>query len=121
MPSVRARDVVILVALVASPFASAEPPTIGSPNVVIADAPPWVEDSFTGQRIRIGSVTFRVPKPCDRCVVTTTDQETGEKGREPLRTLGRYRNVNQGLMFATNMIPDGPGRVSVGDPVELLS
>ena len=51
-------------------------------------------------------MTFRVPKPCDRCVVTTTDQETGERGREPLRTLARFRNVNQGLLFATNLIPD---------------
>ncbi len=96
------------------------PMTRFRPNVVISGGPPWIEDAWTGRRIRVGPVEFRVPKPCDRCVVTTTDQETGERGREPLRTLGRYRNINQGLMFATNLIPDGPGHIAVGDPVELL-
>jgi uncharacterized protein YcbX len=90
------------------------------PNVVISGAPAWAEDAWTGGCIRIGSVPFRVPKNCARCVVTTTDQETGERGREPLRTLGRHRNVDQRLLFATNLIPDGVGEIAVGDPVTEL-
>jgi len=90
------------------------------PNVVISGAPAWAEDAWTGGRIRIGSVPFRVPKNCARCVVTTTDQETGERGREPLRTLARHRNVDQRLLFATNLIPDGVGEIAVGDPVTEL-
>jgi uncharacterized protein YcbX len=93
------------------------PMTRFRPNVVISGAPAWVEDAWTGGRVRIGAVTFRVPKPCDRCVVTTTDQETGERGREPLRTLARFRNVDQGLLFATNLIPDNLGEIAVGDEV----
>ena len=66
-------------------------------------------------------MTFRVPKPCGRCVVTTTDQETGERGKEPLRTLARYRNVDQKLLFGLNLIPDPPlGEIAPGDPVELI-
>jgi uncharacterized protein len=87
------------------------------PNIVIEGARAWVEDAWTGGRMRIGEVTFRVVKPCERCVVTTTDQETGEKGKEPLRTLARFRNVNQGLLFATNLIPDNVGTINVGDDV----
>ena len=94
------------------------PMTRFRPNIVITGAAPWAEDAWTGGRVRIGSVIFRVPRPCDRCVVTTTDQETGERGREPLRTLGRIRNIDQALLFATNLIPDGPGEIAVGDPVE---
>jgi len=90
------------------------------PNVVISGAPPWVEDDWTGRRIRVGEVTFRVVKPCGRCVVTTTDQETGERGHEPLRALARHRRVGQELRFATSLIPDGPGTIAVGDPVEVL-
>jgi uncharacterized protein YcbX len=90
------------------------------PNLVITGAPAWVEDEWTGGRIRIGDLTFRVPKPCDRCVVTTTDQETGERGREPLLTLARHRKVDQKLLFATNLIPDAAGAVSVGNAVEPL-
>jgi uncharacterized protein YcbX len=93
------------------------PMTRFRPNLVIEGAPAWAEDDWIGGRLRVGSMVFRVPKPCDRCVVTTTDQETGVRGKEPLRTLGRYRNVDEGLMFAVNLIPDGTGTVAVGDAV----
>jgi uncharacterized protein len=90
------------------------------PNVVIEGAPAWAEDDWVGRRIRIGEVEFRMPKPCGRCVLTTNDQETGERGREPLRTLGRHRNINQQLLFGMNLIPDGLGTLRVGDEVALL-
>ena len=97
------------------------PMTRFRPNLVVASAAAWAEDGWLGHRLRIGPVTFRVVKPCDRCVVTTTDQETGDKGREPLRTLGRYRNIDQKLLFGVNLIPDPPyGAITVGDPVEPL-
>jgi len=96
------------------------PMTRFRPNVVVDGAPAWAEDGWLGRRLRIGPVTFRVVKPCARCVLTTNDQETGERGREPLRTLGRTRNIEQNLLFGMNMIPDGTGTLRVGDPVELL-
>jgi uncharacterized protein YcbX len=96
------------------------PMTRFRPNVVVAGAGAWAEDGWLGRRLRIGEVTFRVAKPCGRCVVTTTDQETGVRGHEPLRTLGRRRNVDKKVLFGTNIIPDGTGRIAVGDPVVLL-
>jgi len=96
------------------------PMTRFRPNVVVTGFPAWAEDGWTGGRLRIGALTFRVPKPCDRCVVTTVDQESGEKGREPLHTLGRMRRFPGGLMFAVHLIPDGTGRIAVGDPVSVL-
>lgn len=93
------------------------PMTRFRPNIVVEGAPAWVEDAWTGGRVRIGEVTFRVVKPCERCVVTTTDQETGEKGKEPLRTLATFRNVDHGLRFATNLIPDNVGTIHIGDEV----
>ncbi|HEU4422691.1 MAG TPA: MOSC domain-containing protein, partial [Pilimelia sp.] len=95
------------------------PMTRFRPNVVISGAPPWAEDEWVRGRIRIGGVAFRVAKPCDRCVVTTTDQETGERGHEPLRVLGRHRNVGQKLLFGVNLIPDAQGPIAVGDPIEV--
>lgn len=90
------------------------------PNLVIEGGAPWAEDSW--RRIRIGSVTFRVAKPCARCAVTTVDQETGARPdkTEPLRTLGRIRRTRDGVIFGQNLIPDGPGQVTVGDSVEIL-
>jgi uncharacterized protein len=98
-----------------------EPPvpmTRFRPSVVVAGAPPWAEDRW--RRIRIGPVPFRVAKPCGRCVVTTTDQVTGERGSQPLKILGRRRRFGQQLVFGQNLIPDAPGVIRVGDPVEIL-
>jgi uncharacterized protein len=97
------------------------PMTRFRPNVVVSGAPAWAEDSWLGGRLRIGEVVFRAPKPSDRCVMTTNDQETGERGKEPLRTLARYRKINQLLLFGLNLIPDGPGRIRVGDEVEVVT
>jgi len=63
---------------------------------------------------------FRVVKPCGRCLVTTTDQITGERGSQPLKMLGQRRRFGQQLVFGQNMIPDTGGVIRVGDPVEIL-
>ncbi|MEW2494760.1 MOSC N-terminal beta barrel domain-containing protein [Streptomyces nodosus] len=88
------------------------------PNAVVAGTAPWAEDGW--QRVAIGKVVFRVTKKCGRCVVTTTDQSTAERGREPLRTLGRHRRIDRELIFGQYLVPEAPGTVRVGDPVTLL-
>jgi uncharacterized protein YcbX len=85
------------------------------PNLVIAGGEPYVEDTL--ERFEIDGIRFRVVKPCDRCVVTTTDQETTERGVEPLRTLATYRKVDGLVMFGQNVVHLGTGRLSVGAPV----
>ena len=87
------------------------------PNVVVSGYEPWAEDRW--RRIRIGAVTFRVAKPCARCVVTTTDQLTGARHSQPLRMLARKRRFGQELVFGQNLIPDSPGLIRVGDPTEV--
>ncbi|WP_274555205.1 MOSC domain-containing protein [Streptomyces spiramyceticus] len=88
------------------------------PNAVVDGAAPWVEDGW--KRIAIGEVSFRVAKPCGRCVVTTTDQRTAERGKEPLRTLARHRRSGDKLLFGQNLVPENTGTIRVGDPVEIL-
>ncbi len=93
------------------------------PNLVIADDRPWSEDEW--QRLRIGAVEIDLVKPCARCVVTTVDQAEGVKtGQEPLRTLAKFRFLQvpgiNGAIFGQNAIPRVLGRLSVGDPVEVL-
>jgi uncharacterized protein YcbX len=88
------------------------------PNLVVDGVPPHAEDGWA--RIAIGGVMFEVVKPCARCVVTTTDQETGERGHEPLRTLATYRRTNGKVHFGQNLIHQGGGELRVGDAVEVL-
>ena len=60
------------------------------PNLVISGCAAFAEDTWS--HMRIGEVTFRAGGPSSRCIVTTTDQITGERpGKEPLRTLATYR------------------------------
>ncbi|KND46519.1 MULTISPECIES: MOSC domain-containing protein [Streptomyces] len=88
------------------------------PNVVVDGSDAWAEDDW--RRVAIGEVTFRVAKMCGRCVVTTTDQDTGERGREPLRTLARHRRFGDKLVFGQNLVPESGGTVRIGDPVRVL-
>ena len=86
------------------------------PNFVVRGCGPYAEDGWN--RLRIGGVPFRVAEPCPRCAITTVNQKTGARGKEPLRTLATYRNTELGTVFGRNLIHDTLGTVSVGDPVE---
>lgn len=92
------------------------------PNLVIAGSAPYAEDHW--RRIRIGEMTFRVVKPCSRCIIPTIDPLTGEQSpnREPLTTLLSYRKGDGGVFFGQNLIAEGSGSgaLSVGMSVEVL-
>jgi uncharacterized protein YcbX len=85
------------------------------PNLTVGGAGAYDEDGWA--RIEIGEIGLRAVKPCSRCVITTTDQDTMERGLEPLRTLATYRNVGGQVMFGQNAIHDRGGRLVIGDPV----
>ena len=87
------------------------------PNLVVAGGEPYAEDGWGS--IEIGGIRLQVVKPCDRCLVTTTDQATGERGKEPLRTLATYRKVGNDVMFGQNVVHQNTGRLRVGDAVRV--
>jgi uncharacterized protein YcbX len=94
------------------------------PNLVVAGAPAWAEDGWTALTVGEGDTasTYRVAKPCERCIVTTTDQTTGERAQdgEPLITLGRFHRDARGrILFGQNVIPERVGLLRVGDRVEV--
>ena len=89
------------------------------PNIVIDGLTAFEEDGW--RHIRIDGITFTVAKPCARCVTTTTDQNTAERSKEPLRTLATFRHVaGRGVMFGQNLIHDRTGVLHVGAEVEVL-
>ena len=74
------------------------------PNLVLEGLEPFAEDDI--DLIRLGNIELRCVKACLRCVVTTTDQMTGQReGNEPLRTLKKYRWRSMGgVAFGVNAI-----------------
>ncbi len=85
------------------------------PNIVIETDKPFIESQW--REIIIGDVRFSLVKPCTRCIITTTNQDTGERNinQEPLKTLQTFRKGKEGIMFGENMIPQQTGTIKVGD------
>lgn len=94
-------------------------------NLVVAGGEPYVEDRIG--RLLAPGIELRVIKPCTRCSITATNQQTAEVSVEPLKTLAGYRKSERpsGVVFGQNvMLISGVGqRVKLGMPwtVELKS
>ena len=86
------------------------------PNLVVdGDLDPFEEDGW--RHVHVGPVEFRVVKPVDRCVMTTIEPGTLERGPEPIRTLARHRKWDGATWFAVQLVPESRGVVRVGDEV----
>jgi uncharacterized protein len=86
------------------------------PNLVVKTDQSFAEDHW--QNLQIGSINFKVAKPCSRCIVTTTNQKNGQinSQQEPLKTLSNFRNFrDQGILFGVNLIPLNTGMIKLGD------
>ena len=80
------------------------------PNVVIEGLEPFEEDRIDS--LQIGRVTLRLVKPCTRCVITSTDQRTGERTTNPLPVLREFRfdRALLGVTFGENaVVAEGVG------------
>jgi uncharacterized protein len=85
------------------------------PNFVFSGGTAFEEDTW--KHFSIGSNKFLGVKPCARCVVTTINQETIEKGDEPLRTLATYRKRNNKIYFGQNVLAIDHTFISEGDVI----
>ena len=90
------------------------------PNFVFTNGEPFEEDNW--HEFTVGNIRFFGVKPCARCIMTTINQETGEKkGKEPLITLNKYRKAGNKILFGQNVLISQLGTVSVGDDVTVVS
>lgn len=90
------------------------------PNFVFTHGEPFEEDNW--HEFTVGNIRFFGVKPCARCIMTTIDQETGEKkDREPLLTLNKYRKAGNKILFGQNVLISQLGTVSVGHDVTVVS
>ncbi|WP_234669636.1 MOSC domain-containing protein [Dyadobacter sp. CY261] len=83
------------------------------PNFVIAGALPYADDHWF--RFRMGDAAFAAPSRCDRCVMVNVDPATGEKGKQPLKSLASYRREDRKIHFGQNLIATAEGVVREGD------
>jgi len=88
------------------------------PNFVFTGGEPYEEDTW--REFNIDTLLFYGVKPCGRCVMTTIDQERGViSGKEPLKTLAKYRMKGNNVLFGQNLIGPTAGLVTVGDILTL--
>jgi uncharacterized protein YcbX len=85
-------------------------------NLVFSGGQAHQEDEL--KYFKAGTTKLVGVKPCARCVMTTINPETAEKGKEPLKTLNKYRNVGNKILFGQNLLVVETGTISVGDVIE---
>jgi uncharacterized protein YcbX len=86
------------------------------PNLLVeASGRDFPEDAWVGRVLRIGALRMRVDQRDKRCVMVTIDPVTLHRNRAILRAIARERDARLGVYGSTVE----PGRVAVGDPVEL--
>jgi uncharacterized protein YcbX len=84
------------------------------PNLVVeSDAG---EEEWVGATLRIGGMSMRVDQRDSRCVITNVDPDTAERDPRVLRAIAQGRANCVGVYGSVVE----PGRVAVGDAVELL-
>ncbi len=98
------------------------------PNLVVSGSAPDAEYSW--RHLTIGAAQFALVKACERCVVTTIDQDIGERtGKQPLAALARSHFLDMaapdgsrihGAVFGENAVPVVTGLIRVGDVVTVL-
>ena len=86
------------------------------PNLVVdAGGDGFPEDDWVGRVLRIGELRMRVDQRDQRCVMVTIDPVTLVRNPVILRAIARDRDTRVGVYGTTVE----PGRVTVGDQVEL--
>jgi hypothetical protein len=81
------------------------------------------EDAWIGKRVRIGDAVVIPQGNVGRCVITKQNPETGRIDLDTLKALAAYRGdveTTEPLPFGVHAAVAEPGRVRVGDLVELV-
>lgn len=95
-------------------------------NVELSGTSPHEEDTWEGQKVRLGEVELVVGGPVKRCAATTRNPDSGAVDMQTLRMIGQSRGrqdtarFGKGFYFGVYAEVLEPGRVRVGDAVELV-
>jgi uncharacterized protein YcbX len=89
------------------------------PNIVFEGGEPYSEDLM--DHIQINGIDMYGVKLCARCIMTTIDQQTAIKYKEPLKTLAGYRRKGNKILFGQNLAFNSTGVLNIGDEINVLS
>ncbi len=86
-------------------------------NLWFSGGVPWDELGWIGRTLLVGGATLRVKAPIPRCPAVEVNPETAERDLDPVQELRRlYGHPHFGFYAEVTE----PGRIAVGDPIELL-
>jgi uncharacterized protein YcbX len=91
-------------------------------TIGIEGVEPHGEDGWIGSQVCVGRATVAVREHVGRCAVTTLDPDRGVRDLDTLGTIAAYRGdvqTREPLPFGVWCEVVEPGRVAVGDPVEV--
>ena len=86
------------------------------PNLVIGGVDGLSERQWEGAQLQIGDVVIGMHDLRSRCIMTTFDPDTG---KQDLSVLRRVQKEFDGVLGLNSYVVT-PGRIAVGDPVELI-
>lgn len=85
-------------------------------NLLVDGLEPWVEMGWVGRTLTIGGATLRVEEIIGRCAATNVDPATGQRDLTIPHDLQRgFGHTDCGIYVRVT----GPGRVAVGDPLNV--
>jgi len=98
------------------------------PSLAFGGTEPFEEDHWL--RFKTGEIDFIGETLCSRCAIPTTDQDTGERGKEPSATFARFRRGDQlgtapriphpnQTYFGRNFRHHGAGVLRIGDEIRV--
>jgi uncharacterized protein len=83
------------------------------PNLVLEGDQPHGE--YHWKSLHLQDFVFEVVKPCERCVIVNNDPLSGERNKEPLRTMSQHNRFQNAIIFGQNACsPNSTGTLSVG-------
>ncbi len=88
------------------------------PNIVFTGGQPYDEDTM--EHVKVNGIDMYGVKLCARCTMTTINQSTAKKAKEPLKTLAGYRMRNNKIYFGQNILYKQTGQLKVGNVIEAI-
>ena len=89
----------------------------------VSGCPAHEEDEWAGRLLQVGDAVVRVGDGVVRCAVTTRHPETAERDLDTLHFISEYRgrrDEDGAVLFGVYAQVESPGRVRIGDAVELV-